>query len=332
MKVSIIVPVYNVKKYLRKCLDSLVNQTLQDIEIIVVDDGSTDGSGDFVDSYAIYYPSLIKVIHKENGGLMSAWTTGVRASQGDYIGFVDSDDSASLDMYEKLYRYASDYDVDVVISNYLIDGKIKGFHPIAEGKYEGEALNKTIKEHIFPSFYTYGISMSRMPKLYRRNIIIDNLKYTACLSKTFEDRYIMPAAILSAQSIYYTSDAYYNWMMREGSNHSMYKTSLLDDIKRVYNVQHQVVQDKYPALEEKWEEAYMDFIRLYVFRNIIRVKDIQTKIKSAKVLLSDELTRTRLDKYGCRDKSKMFFVIMWAYRLKCPTLLALFSVIASKKG
>ena len=64
MKVSIIVPVYNVKKYLRKCLDSLVNQTLQDIEIIIVDDGSTDGSGDFVDSYAIYYPSLIKVIHK----------------------------------------------------------------------------------------------------------------------------------------------------------------------------------------------------------------------------------------------------------------------------
>lgn len=263
---------------------------------------------------------------------MSAWTTGVRASQGDYIGFIDSDDSASLDMYEKLYGYASDYDVDVVISNYLIDGKIKGSHPIAEGKYEGEMLNKTIKEHIFPSFYTYGISMSRMPKLFRRNIIIDNLKYTACLSKTFEDRYIMPAAILSAQSIYYTSDAYYNWMMREGSNHSMYKTSLLDDIKRVYNVQHQVVQDKYPALEEKWEEAYMDFIRLYVFRNIIRVKDIQTKIKSAKVLLSDELTRTRLDKYGCRDKSKMFFVIMWAYRLKCPTLLALFSVIASKKG
>ena len=332
MKVSIIVPVYNVKEYLRKCLDSLINQTLQDIEIIVVDDGSTDGSGDFVDSYAMYYPSLIKVIHKENGGLMSAWTTGVRASQGDYIGFIDSYDSASLDMYEKLYGYASDYDVDVVISNYLIDGKIKGSHPIAEGKYEGEMLNKTIKEHIFPSFYTYGISMSRMPKLFRRNIIIDNLKYTACLSKTFEDRYIMPAAILSAQSIYYTSDAYYNWMMREGSNHSMYKTSLLDDIKRVYNVQHQVVQDKYPALEEKWEEAYMDFIRLYVFRNIIRVKDIQTKIKSAKVLLSDELTRTRLDKYGCRDKSKMFFVIMWAYRLKCPTLLALFSVIASKKG
>lgn len=332
MKVSIIVPVYNVKEYLRKCLDSLVNQTLQDIEIIVVDDGSTDGSGDFVDSYATYYSSLIKVIHKENGGLMSAWTTGVRASQGDYIGFIDSDDFASLDMFEKLYGYASDYDVDVVISNYLIDAKIKGSHPITEGKYEGEALNKTIKEHIFPSFYTYGISMSRMPKLYRRNIIIDNLKYTTCLSKTFEDRYIMPAAILSARSIYYTSDAYYNWIMREGSNHGLYKTSLLDDIKRVYNVQHQVVQDKYPALEEKWEEAYMDFIRLYVFRNIIRVKDIQTKIKSAKVLLSDELTRTRLDKYGNLDKSKMFSVIMWAYRLKCPALLALFSVIASKKG
>lgn len=332
MKVSIIVPVYNVKEFLQKCLDSLVNQTLQDIEVVVVDDGSTDGSGDFVDNYALYYPSLIKVIHKDNGGLMSAWTTGVKASQGDYIGFIDSDDFASLDMYEKLYGYAFDNDVDIVISNYLIDGKIKGTHPIADGKYEGNKLNKIIKEHIFPSFYTYGISMSRMPKLYRRNIIIDNLKYTTCLSKTFEDRYIMPAAILSAQSVYYTSDAYYNWMMREGSNHSMYKASLLDDIKRVYNVQHQVVQDKYPALEEKWEEAYMDFIRLYVFRNIIRVKDIKTKIESAQVLFSDDLTRTRLDKYGSRIRSKMFTVIRLAYHLKCPAILALFSIVASKKG
>ena len=331
IKVSIIVPVYNVKDYLQKCLDSLVHQTLKDIEIIIVDDGSTDGSGEFIDAYASGYPSIIHVIHKENGGLMSAWTTGVRNSKGDYIGFIDSDDYATIDMYEQLYSLASKHDVDIVISNYLINGTKLGTHPIKDGKYVGEELNKIFKEHIFPSPTTYSISMSRMPKLYRRNIIVDNLQYTTCLSKTFEDRYIMPAALLSANSIYYTSKGYYCWMIREGSNHGMYKPQLLDDIKRVYGVQHQVVADKYPDLEQKWEEAFLDFIRLYVDRNIIRVKDFSTKVKSAKVLLNDELTRIRINKYGHLFRNRMGIAVKVSYRLHCPTLLAVFSYLTQSK-
>ncbi len=332
MKISIIVPVYNVKDYLKKCLDSLINQTLKDIEIIIVNDGSTDGSREFIDNYASNYPNIIKVIHKENGGLMSAWTTGVKQSQGEYIGFVDSDDYVMLNMYEKLYSYATENDVDIVISNYIIDNKQYGSHPIKDGKYTGENLDKTIKQHIFPSPYTYSISMSRLTKLYRRNIILDNLKYTESQSRTFEDRYIMPAAILSANSIYYTSEAFYNWILREGSNHSMYKEHLLEDIKRVYNVQLQIVNDKYPELYPKWEEAYLDFIRLYVFRNIIKIKNFRTKLKSTKVLLNDNLTQNRLDKYGHLMKSKMGKAIMAAYKLKCPIILSILSLISSKKG
>lgn len=331
MKVSIIVPVYNVKKYLSKCLDSLVNQTLQDIEIIVVDDGSTDGSSQIIDVYSADYKN-IKVIHKENGGLMSAWTVGVRASQGKYIGFVDSDDYVSLDMYEKLYQKAHDYDVDIVLSNYIIDGKTKGSHPIKEGIYVGRELNEKIKEHIFPSPYTYSISMSRMPKLFRNNIIIDNLKYTECLSRTFEDRYIMPAAILSAQSVYYTEDAYYYWIMREGSNHGMYKDKLLEDIKRVYNVQYQVLQEKYPSLKTKWEEAFLDFIRLYIFRNIIRVNGIKTKYRSSKILLNDLLIKDRLNKYGSLSKDKMSKALSLSYKLNSPFILLVASYFGSKKG
>lgn len=331
MKVSIIVPVYNVKDYLQKCLDSLVQQTLQDIEIIVVNDGSTDGSAEFVEAYASGYPEVMKVINKENGGLMSAWTTGVRASKGDYIGFIDSDDYASLDMYEKLYGYAQQYDADIVMSNYLVNGTKLGTHPIKDGLYKGEDLYKVFKEHVFPSPTVYSISMSRMPKLYRRNIILDNLQYTVCLSKTFEDRYIMPPAILSAKSIYYTSEGFYCWMLREGSNHGMYKPKLLNDIKRVYDVQHQVVLDKYPELEQKWEEAYLDFIRLYVDRNIIRVKDLSTKITSARNLFNDELTKNRLNKYGHLLGNKLGKAVKLSYNLHCPTLLALFSFLTSFK-
>jgi glycosyltransferase involved in cell wall biosynthesis len=328
MKVSIIVPVYNVKTYLQKCFDSLTKQTLKDIEIVVVDDGSTDGSSEIVDSYVSKHPPMMRVIHKENGGLMSAWTTGVKFSTGDYIGFIDSDDYAELNMYEELYKLAIQNDVDIVISNYIINGAQLGFHPIKEGKYQGDALNKMIKEHIFPSPTTYSMSMSRMPKLFRRDIILSNLKYTECLSRTFEDRYITPAAILSADSIYYTTKGYYNWMLREGSNHGMYKEHLLEDIKRVYGVQYQVIKDKYPSLEQKWEEAYLDFIRLYVDRNILRVEQFKTKLKSSRVLLTDELTKSRLAKYGSLFGNKLGKAVYISYKLRSPFLLTVLSCFA----
>ena len=96
-KVSIIVPVYKVEKYLRKCIDSIINQTLKDIEIILVDDGSPDNCGKICDEYAAK-DTRIKVIHKENGGLSSARNAGMEVAEGEYIGFVDSDDWIESDL------------------------------------------------------------------------------------------------------------------------------------------------------------------------------------------------------------------------------------------
>ena len=112
--VSIIVPVYNVKDYLRPCLDHIVKQSLKDIEIIIVDDGSTDGSASIIDDYALKYRNII-TIHKKNGGTMSAWTAGVHISRGEYIGFIDGDDYPSIDMYEKLYKLALKNNADIVM-------------------------------------------------------------------------------------------------------------------------------------------------------------------------------------------------------------------------
>ena len=331
MILSIIVPVYNVKPYLNRCIDSILNQTFKDFEAIIVDDGSTDGSGDVVDNYA-QTDSRIKIIHKENGGLMSAWTAGVQVSIGDYIGFVDSDDYILPEMYERLVDLAIANSADIVISNYLINGQKKGKHPLIEKKYVGQELMNSIQKHVFPSQTTYSISMSRMPKLFKRSIIIDNLKYTASLSRTFEDRYIVPPAILSAKSIYYTNSAYYCWMIREGSNHGMYKDYLMDDILRVYDVQHQVVLDKCSELQPQWEEAFLDYIRLYVDRNIIRVNKLKTKYRSANILLNNKIAKERLDKYGHLMKSKMGKVVTLAYLFHSPLLLALASYLTQPKG
>ena len=114
MKVSVIVPVYNVEKYIDKCINSLVNQTLKDIEIIIVNDGSPDNSEEIIKKYLKKYQN-IKYLKKKNGGMSSARNYGLKYASGEYIGFVDSDDYVSFDMYEKMYNKAKNDDLDMVV-------------------------------------------------------------------------------------------------------------------------------------------------------------------------------------------------------------------------
>ena len=117
-KVSIVVPVYNVEKYLEQCLESIVNQTLKDIEIICVDDGSTDKSGEILDKYAAD-DARVKVIHKKNSGYGNSMNIGFDAAQGEYIGIIESDDYAELNMFESLYDCAVENRLDVLKSEYF---------------------------------------------------------------------------------------------------------------------------------------------------------------------------------------------------------------------
>ena len=111
-KISIIVPVYKVEKYIHKCIDSILNQTFKDFELILVDDGSPDNCGKICDEYA-KKDSRVIVIHKENGGLSSARNSGLDIARGDYIGFVDSDDYIENDMYELLYNLCEENNCDI---------------------------------------------------------------------------------------------------------------------------------------------------------------------------------------------------------------------------
>jgi glycosyltransferase involved in cell wall biosynthesis len=125
MKVSVIVPVYKVEEYIDKCLDSLVHQTLKEIEIIVVNDGSPDNSEKIIKNYEKKYKN-IKYFIKENGGLSDARNYGLKKAKGEYIAFLDSDDYVSFDMYEKMYLKAKEKDYDMVVCdiNYIYPNKI----------------------------------------------------------------------------------------------------------------------------------------------------------------------------------------------------------------
>ena len=110
--ISVIVPVYNVENYLKRCLDSIINQTYQNIEIILIDDGSTDNSGNLCEDYK-KIDNRIKVVHKTNGGLSDARNTGIKKAKGKYITFVDSDDYVEYDYVEYLYNLIKKYDTNI---------------------------------------------------------------------------------------------------------------------------------------------------------------------------------------------------------------------------
>ena len=118
--ISIILPVYNTAPYLRRCINSIINQTYKNLEVICIDDGSTDGSELILDEYAVC-DTRIKVIHKQNGGESSARNIGLKMMTGQYIGFVDCDDWVEANMYERLLSVAIQKDVDMVASPWFKD-------------------------------------------------------------------------------------------------------------------------------------------------------------------------------------------------------------------
>ena len=163
-KVSVIIPVYNVEKYIDKCLSSLVNQTLKDIEIIVVNDGSPDNSQKIIDKYVKKYPKKIKSFIKENGGQGSARNFGLTKANGEYIGYVDSDDYVELDMYEKLYNKAKTNNYDIVTC---------GNYNVSEN-YENKIVDNIVT--IYKS-KTENIIFGKMAvwnKIYKKEILVNN--------------------------------------------------------------------------------------------------------------------------------------------------------------
>ena len=170
-KVSVIVPVYNVEKYIKKCLESLLNQTLQDIEIIIVNDGSKDNSVQIINNYINKYPNKIIYLEKENGGLSDARNFGIKYASGEYIAFLDSDDYAEKDTYQKMCELAKKENSDMVECDFYWEypNKLKedigaiynGKHEMIE-KVRVVAWNKLIKREIiekndinFPKGFRY---------------------------------------------------------------------------------------------------------------------------------------------------------------------------------
>ena len=206
--VSIVVPVYNVSKYLDACVESLVNQTLHDIEIILVDDGSTDSSGDLCDEWSRKDDRVV-VVHKPNGGLSDARNVGIEIAKAPYIGFVDSDDSVDIDMYEHLYRHAVSENADIAVCGVYIC-----FADKTIVQDPGKPMVLTGVEALKEMFAGDRIRIWVPVKLYSRRVLGDA---PFPVGKTYEDAYSVAEIFLRASRVAIDLHPRYHYWRREGT-------------------------------------------------------------------------------------------------------------------
>ena len=172
-KLSVVIPVYNVEKYLKQCVDSVLGQTFSDFELILVDDGSTDGSGGICDAYAKADPR-VNVVHTKNQGVVTARRTGVNLAQGEYIACVDSDDWLDLDFYRSLFELSDESDADILICSHIVRGeKCVETTSFAPGYYDKKAMEDTVYPQMMYDMNTgkYHISPSLWDKLFRADLL-----------------------------------------------------------------------------------------------------------------------------------------------------------------
>lgn len=203
MKVSVIVPVYNVEKYIKKCLNSLVNQTLDEVEIVVVNDGSPDNSQKIIDEYTEKYKN-VKSYVKKNGGLSDARNYGIKKATGKYISFVDSDDYIRKDMLEKMYNYAIQKNFDVVVCDSI--------NVYGDGT---EILIKSNNNYSDNDVKNYIISPPMACTRLFKKSIFDKIEFKKNIY--YEDLEMTPKVVNLTKRMGFVSEGLYYYVQRDGS-------------------------------------------------------------------------------------------------------------------
>lgn len=260
-KISIIVPVYNAEKYLVKCVNSLTGQTYKNLEIILVDDGSKDTSGVLCDELS-RKDSRIKVIHKENGGLVSSWKRGVAESNGEYLCFVDSDDWVDLVMIEEMAAHLTGEEREIIASDYVIekdDGSSRYvYQKLLPGEYSREEIERKVIPNLLGRENRY-VTISRCMKLIGRKLIEDNQVYSKPAILVGEDVTIMLPSLMDCQRLVVMDHkAYYHYLYVQESMVHKYSAGLYDNILQLIDTTKQIVSEKFTGEELEIQKKQVD--------------------------------------------------------------------------
>ncbi len=327
-KVSIIVPVYNVESYLPQCLDSIVSQTLKDIEIILVNDGSSDSSGEICCNYAANDPR-IQIINKENGGLASARNAGLDIAIGEYIGFVDSDDWLEFNMYERMYEVAVRYDCDIVFSNVYRDNDKKQQPYFRGGLYE----RTDIEENIFPRLLAVCDERTRVRvlrwsnalRVYRHSLIKKhNIRFDDRFRRCQDLPFTFECTINSRRYYYLDQDYLYHNRLNIKSLSRGYTYNMWSLIKPVVNCLNDVVRryHRYDFSQQMDLRAFL--FALECAENEVKVGNTNTLLQRLCIIgeiVRDPLVNKVLPKLNTKTMIPRTKVYYLAFCWKLPLLV-----------
>lgn len=284
MKVSVIVPIYNTSQYLAKCLNSLLDQTLDELEIIVVNDGSTDNSQEIIEEFS-KKSWKIKAFKKPNGGLSDARNFGLGKAEGDFIGFVDSDDYVSPEMFAEMYQKAMEHEADIVFCDLeKVNEKGEAFRDLPQSPQLAERIELEKDFSIFGEMACFACN-----KLFKKELF-ENYQFKKGIH--FEDIELIPKLVLTSKIIAKINRPFYKYFERRDSITKTHTRKGLDMFSAIESVKKAFDESSYKKFEEEFErffifQGYYSFLAYVAF-----VKD-----KKLKKEMLDELD-LQLVKYG----------------------------------
>lgn len=337
MKFSVIVPIYNVEKYLNKCVNSILNQTYKDFELILVDDGSPDRCPEICDDYA-KRDTRVRVIHKKNGGLVAARNTGILEAVGDYICYVDGDDWIAENLLETVWNKAiKNYDLEMVIYSAVRqydDCQEKIPKSVPEGLYNKEKLCSDVYPYMMydarKPFCTGLIFPVAWNKIFKREFLLKHYCKEEGI-RMGEDNAFVFECLYEAQNVYFCNDIlyFYNQLNTTSMVHS-YDENRFDNNKLLINYMESNLSGKDAILDKQLNAFKAYWLIMAVFHEVksgrkinVARKHIKKKIKDTGALKNIELTDL--------PKSAKLYLGLLKLHLYAPALIGA-KVISRKRG
>lgn len=263
--VSIIIPVYNTEKYLKRCLDSIINQTLENIEIICIDDCSQDNSLGVLKDYEKIDARIKMVILNENSGASKARNIGIKRALGEFIGFVDSDDYVDLNFYQKLYEKALQTNADAVKGKIVL----KGDCPLEKELFYD--INAQVQTNF--AYFRHSFTSA----IYKRNFLMENKIFFPEEFKIFEDPYFSMKAVLFYKNVAVLNDAFYYYCERENSlNLSTFTERIDDELSAITKIADVINKSN---INKKQYGILYDFLLRHVICNIKNAIEHQNAVE-----------------------------------------------------
>lgn len=330
-RISVIIPVYNVEDYLHRCVESVLNQTMDGLEIILVDDGSPDNCPIICDDYAKKYRNVV-VFHKSNGGLSSARNVGINHANGKYIFFLDSDDWLDSDGLERLYRVAEETGVDFVRYRSMRSGwpglpenvptRVEEPRELTGGYYSLDRIQKEIYPRLFATRQlTLGPIVGAWGSLYKTALLADNHIVFDEKIKYSEDIPFSAQVVLCAKDFYFIDEpgTYHYWYNKNSISKS-FKSGRWNACKQIINDSEKIVSGN------KEFEKQLNYLRWFcIFLSINEgrwTKSGKEKRKYISVILNDEMTKKATIKNADFDISFRQLLMIFLVKLRMSGIIA----------